>query len=423
MHRPFLIVDSALLAATVGIAGAWVARFFETGGDGYFYAIGAGAFTFSVVFHVGNLRGRNNIDGIFFGPVIRIPAVLLLTTGIAGWSLQNSPSPDNDDPDPLTGRHSDCESAISYLKTMLTNAEKSEFPSVALVALAGPAREVALCSGPAAKDVHDLYLRFKSKNDQEDTYDQEELTKEISNTPPSKDRDDIANAIAKAIVRLPSKNTKPDVKPKDDDSDILITSPQAPRNESWQEPDADGAPKEGAGGSLQLSYHREMRKNILSILLDLLANLFGLDITVEEIERVVVRSNNDNRGKPLRDFLDKKVNAMARPWLITNLLRLGMIEKSQLNEDYFAQGVLAFVTNDLTTGICFDLVWQVTKDPSFNTKVKLEGLMADWANKESSERNRIKDDIETCARRTLKNKDHGEALKLFNLYQGKALEF
>lgn len=421
MHRLFLIFDSALLAATVCIAGAWVARFFEIGSDGYFYAvICASTVTFCVVFLVGNLRGRDNIDGIFFGPVVRIPAILLLTIGITGWLLQNSSSPDttcvedgmncsnqNDDLDTDISRH-DCESAIRHLETMLSHAKELQLSSTALEVLKGAARDVAVCPGDAAKKVHASFLELERR------YDQKGSGRKHPEVPLSEDHDEIAKAIV-------SEGTELDVEPKDDGSAIVITFRQATQNAPRQEPRTDDASKEEADRYWQLLYRKEMRFSILEILLRALAKLLGFDVTVEEIMKVVIESNENNKGQPLRDFLDRKnVSAKNRSQLMRYLLRLGVIEEEL--DPSFAQGVRAFVTNDLTTGICFDLISEITSDQSIHIRIDRNEFMGDLRNSSESERKRIVDDVKACIRMNLDNSSSAKALKQFHENLGKAYE-
>ena len=420
MHRLFPVADSVLVAVAVGAVCVAAVGFVGAESNGYWYALGVAVATLSLVFIVGSRQGRDKVDGVFFGPVVRSFFLLLLTAGIVGWALQpsapeNGSKPDaegrgsglSDGLDSDSRRAAQCDEDVDRLEAMLREARERELRQetslnyVDLEELRGAATTVAYCPGDAATNAHDSFTAFiKARNKSRDA------------APP-----DDHEAIARAIVQRPSQDADLDIgTPIEDEAGpgVVIVLPNMPRGGSGtQQPSEGGSgtgmPSEGGSheGSVDATnnratvtkiYRREMRFNILSLLLGALGFGFGTTISVEEIEAGVLASNPENKGKPLHDFLEaKNLGAAARSRIVAHLLRVGAVEEPL--DPSFAQGVRAFVTNDLTTGICFSLISRVSGESSFRlATIRPEGLMRAWSLLQQSTRTRIVRDVEVCIR-------------------------
>ena len=420
MHRLFPVADSVLVAVAVGAVCATAVRFVGAESDGYWYALGVAVATLGLVFIVGSRQGRDNVDGVFFGPVVRSCFLLLLTAGIVGWALQpsapeNGSKRDADEPGSgLSGRRAldadrsaQCEADVSRLEAMLRKARERELRAatslndIELEELTSVATTVAFCPGDAATEAHHSFKEFITVRN-----------KGREARPP-----DDHEAIARAIVQRPSMDADLNIGARIEDEagpGVLIILPNTPRDGSGTQVPSEGAsatvmPSEGGSqegavdgtnnrATVTKVYRKELRFNILSLLLGALGFGFGTTISVEEIEAGVLASNPENKGKPLHDFLEEKnLGAAARSRIVAHLLRVGAVEEPL--DSSFAQGVRAFVTNDLTTGICFSLISRVSEASSFRlAPIRPEGLMRDWSRLPQSTRTRIVRDVEVCIR-------------------------
>ena len=426
MHRLFAVTDSVLVAVAVGAVCAAAVRFLDAENDGYWYVLGVATATLGLVFIVGSRHGRDNVDGVFFGPVVRSFFLLLLTAGMVGWALQpsapeNGPKADvdrpgsslSDGPDSDAHRSAQCEADVSRLERMVRRARGRELREgtslnyVELEELKGVATTVAYCHGDAATNAHNSFKEFiKARN------------KGREATPPNDHE-----AIARAIVQRQRVDADLDIgAPMEDEAGpgVLVVLPKQPRGGSGtQFPSEDGSHEGAVGGTnnrttVKKVYRREMRFDILSLLLGALGFGFGTTVSVEEIEAGVLASSQENKGKPLHDVLEaKNLGAAARSRIVAHLLRVGAVEEPL--DPSFAQGVRAFVTNDLTTGICFSLISRVSGASSLRlATIRPEGLMRAWSRLPQSSRTRIAREVEVCIRENTDDEAiRQDALKLF----------
>ncbi len=409
--RPFPTLDSLLLAAAVfAVSGCLV---FLLGGEKAnprFYAMVLAGLGLVLLLYLGRRRGRNNLDGVFIGPVLRTSALVILVAAGGLWLSLWLATPaadqvcaDCDDP-VLKRRSEDCRRRLERVENMLS----------ALKELAGGGRDgLADSADFRAKfnsvDGSDYLLADCGGSEIDDHVRRRDaLIEELREYYEKPTQQPLAN-IADAITKNPAKTADPEKPPYAVETEPRGIQDALPKvyvvfdDPIQSAPPGAGSPGNGGSGTenpsstrRRVEYRAEFRPDLLKILLGGFGFGWGaVKITVEEVEGAVEEVKKQNSGQPLEDLFDKKsLTQTERNAFIQKLVELGLLEEATGSE--WSKSIRIYLSQRLGMALCMAISRDIglSRMPSEGTD--LNELLTRRVGRSPQDRIEIDAEVRSC---------------------------
>lgn len=407
MIRLFPTLDSLLLAAAVFAVSGCLG--FLMGGEKanpWFYAMVLAGLSLVLLLYFGRRRGRNNLDGVFIGPVLRISALVILVGAGGLWLWLAAPAADPvcaDCAPPGPKQQSEnCRQRLERVENMLS----------ALKEIAGGGRDGLADSAEFRAKFNSVdgsdYLLVECGGSEIDdhVHRRNALIKELREYYERPTQQPLAN-IADAITKNPAKTADPEKPPYAVETEPPGVQDALPKvyvvfdDPIQSAPPGAGSPGNGGSGTenppstrRRVEYRAEFRPDLLKIIL----GGFGwgaVKITVEEVEGAIEEVKKQNSGQPLDDLFDKKnLTQTERNAFIQKLVELGLLEEAAGSE--WSKSMKIYISQRLGTALCTAISRDIGLSPMPSRGTDLNELLTRRVGRSPQDRIEIDAEVRGC---------------------------